>query len=220
MIIIGIDEAGRGALAGPVVAAACCLQLSGLSAPGSKSPLIRDSKKLHVKQREEAYTWITKNCPYGIGIVDAEEIDAIRILSATEKAMNLAVEQLIRSLSPLPSHLYLLIDGRDKFWFDYSHSSIIDGDAKEPCISAASIIAKVKRDHLMCEYDRKYPSYQFAQHKGYGTAKHLACIEKHGISSLHRKTFCHVQSTREYSLPKREKVSAPAPESKKQNQKK
>ncbi|PIR52371.1 ribonuclease HII [Candidatus Peregrinibacteria bacterium CG10_big_fil_rev_8_21_14_0_10_49_16] len=161
-----------------------------------ESILIQDSKKLTKPQREEAFTWITQNCLYGIGIVEAKDIDNIRILSATEKAMNLAVEELVKNLSQSPSPIppcsfYLLIDGRDKFWFDYPHSSIIDGDQKEPAISAASIVAKVTRDRLMVDYAIVYPHYDFDVHKGYGTEQHRNAIEKHDLSPIHRTTFCH-----------------------------
>jgi ribonuclease HII len=197
-IIVGIDEAGRGPIAGPVVAAACHIPRTRTSNPNIE--LIHDSKKLTPEQREKAYTWITQNCPYGIGIIEAKEIDEIRILSATEKAMNEAIENLIRNFYQTPSlqlspkgregsSFYLLVDGRDKFWFDHPHSSVIKGDEKEPCISAASILAKVTRDRIMCETAKKFPYYGFEQHKGYGTEEHMRAIEEHGLCSIHRKTF-------------------------------
>ncbi len=179
-VIAGVDEAGRGALAGPVVAGACVLP--------DRTPLprfIRDSKKLTPDMREEAFAWITAHCMFGAGIVEAAFIDLYGILPATEKAMQEAVETLARTCRPT----YLLVDGRDKFWFDYPHTAIIDGDDLEPCISAASIVAKVTRDRLMTELDRASPQYGFKIHKGYGTPEHFSALHTHGISVLHRKTF-------------------------------
>jgi ribonuclease HII len=179
-IIAGIDEAGRGALAGPVVAGACILP-TGIPLPR----FIRDSKKLTPNMREEAFTWIAAHCMYGEGIVDAAFIDRYGILPATEKAMQDAVEALARTCRPT----YLLVDGRDKFWFDYPHTAIIDGDDLEPCISAASIVAKVTRDRLMVGQDTCFPDYGFAIHKGYGTPEHFEALRIRGVSSLHRQTF-------------------------------
>ena len=179
-VIVGIDEAGRGALAGPVVAGACVL-----IEDVEKHPLIRDSKALEPKEREEAFAWIENHCTYGYGIVENTEVDTIGILGATEKAMQMALSLVEEVITPT----YLLVDGRDKFWFNYPKSSVIKGDEKEPCISAASIIAKVLRDRLMVQHSGCFPEYNFAGHKGYGSAEHFAAIEKHGICPLHRKTF-------------------------------
>lgn len=178
-VIVGLDEAGRGALAGPVVAGACVL-IEGLAS----HPLIRDSKQLLPGERELAYAWITRHCTWGVGIVAAEYVDAEGILAATELAMQQALSGIEKSVKPS----YLLVDGRDRFWFNYAHSSVIRGDETEPCISAASILAKVTRDRLMVEYSKNSP-YGFEGHKGYGTAEHFAAIAKHGTSSLHRRTF-------------------------------
>lgn len=180
-VIVGIDEAGRGPLAGPVVAGACvdCPALNG-------HPLIRDSKQLEPEEREEAYAWIIAHCVYGIGITSAASIDAEGILEATQKAMQNALALVAKIVTPT----YVLVDGRDQFWFDYSHSSIIDGDQKEPCISTASIIAKVTRDRWMAESaHREFPQYGFAKHKGYGTPEHLAALEKYGPCPIHRRSF-------------------------------
>ncbi|MDD3896586.1 MAG: ribonuclease HII [Candidatus Peribacteraceae bacterium] len=178
--IAGIDEAGRGALAGPVVAAACIL-------PERKNlhPLIRDSKQLTPQDRLEAYAWICSCCQYGIGSSLASFIDSDGILAATEKAMQDAVAALATSVTPT----YLLVDGRDKFWFDYPHSSIIRGDESEPCISAASILAKVTRDRMMEAYAAEFPAYGFDAHKGYGTAEHFLALRHHGECPLHRRSF-------------------------------
>jgi len=179
-VTAGVDEAGRGALAGPVVAGACILP-ERITIPS----FIQDSKQLTESEREEAYRWITTYCIHGYGIVEANEIDAERILSATEKAMQLAVEKIAKIVRPT----YLLVDGCDKFWFDYPHSSIVRGDALEPCISAASIVAKVTRDRIMVDYDEKFAYYGFANHKGYGTPEHLDLIRTRGPCLLHRTTF-------------------------------
>ncbi len=179
--IVGVDEAGRGALAGPVVAGACVL------IPKKRYPVtIGDSKQMTPEEREHSYLWITGHCMYGVGIVPAHVIDEIGILAANEIAMQQAVKEISRQCSDL----YLLIDGRDKFWFDHPHSSIVRGDSKEKCIGAASIIAKVTRDRLMAgEIHAAHPEYGFAEHKGYGTPEHFGTLQKYGPCTFHRKTF-------------------------------
>lgn len=179
-LTVGIDEAGRGALAGPVVAGACVL-----TDEVSACDLIDDSKKLTPEQREEAFAWISKHCIYGYGIVENIEVDTIGILGATEKAMQQAVSMVADHVRPT----YLIVDGRDKFWFDYPHSSIIGGDALEPCIGAASIVAKVLRDRLMREHAKTFPRYGFEEHKGYGAPLHIEAIRMFGPCPLHRRTF-------------------------------
>lgn len=176
----GIDEAGRGALAGPVVAAACIL-------PSRRRIPVRiaDSKKMSPEEREESFLWITKNCIYGVGLTSASEIDRIGILAATECAM----QQAVAEVSQHHQDLYLLVDGRDAFWFDHPHSSIVRGDESEECIAAASILAKVTRDRHMISLAEDLSEYGFAGHKGYGTAEHFSAIKKHGFSAEHRKTF-------------------------------
>lgn len=192
-LVAGIDEAGRGALAGPVVAGACVL-LQPLRRNSSKrlrwSPLdtdcmIADSKQLRPEQREASYEWIVQQCAWGAGIVDAAFVDAHGIVAATERAMQLAVAHLSRSLAP---HR-LLVDGNDAFHFAYPHSSVIRGDQTEPCIAAASIIAKVTRDRIMTEQCDKHPVYGFSGHKGYGSVQHIDAIKKHGTCVLHRMSF-------------------------------
>ena len=180
-VTVGIDEAGRGPLAGPVVAAACVLPQNNTRIPS----FIRDSKQLTPEAREEAFTWITAHCAYGTGRTEAAVIDAEGILAATEMAMQSAVRELCTRITPT----YLLIDGRDKFWFDFPHSSLIRGDQLEPCISAASIIAKVTRDRIMREEAERFPQYGFEEHKGYGAPMHLAAILKYGPCPIHRTTF-------------------------------
>ncbi len=176
--IAGVDEAGRGPLAGPVVAAAVIFE------PYFYIEGVRDSKKLTAKKREELYERIVENAiTYGVGIVFQEEIDRINIRNASFQA----IRKAIGSLKPQPQ--YLLIDGEelpDKF---YPQEAIIGGDDKSFTIAAASIIAKVTRDRMMIEYDKKYPQYGFARHKGYGTAEHRENILKYGPCPIHRRSF-------------------------------
>ncbi len=179
-VIVGIDEAGRGALAGPIVAGACLL-IDDLKT----HPLIQDSKQLLPTEREEAFGWIQEHCTYGYGIVEGHEIDTIGILGATGKAMTMALSMVEDAITPT----YLLVDGRDKFWFNYPHSGIVRGDETEPCISAASIVAKVLRDRLMVTHGKAFPRYQFEEHKGYGTPKHFEALTQYGLCPLHRTTF-------------------------------
>ncbi|TSC79389.1 MAG: ribonuclease HII [Candidatus Peregrinibacteria bacterium Gr01-1014_25] len=153
------------------------------------------------EERDEAFAWIEKRCTFGIGIVGADVIDAHGILTATETAMQQAVAQIATVRRPT----YLLVDGRDKFWFDYPHSSVIDGDVLEPCIAAASIVAKVTRDRLLQDMASTFPGYGFEQHKAYGTAEHFAAINRLGPCPTHRRTFLHasVPHTPTAPLPQR-----------------
>lgn len=190
-VIVGIDEAGRGPLAGPVVAAAVHLPViptkyrrGGWRIKGASCRLF-DSKQLTAEERETSYDWITANCPYGVSGVGAAEIDTIGILEATNRAMQEALAQLTVHITPT----YLLVDGRDAFWFDYPHSSVIRGDALEPAIAAASIIAKVTRDRYMVELDAEFPLYGFAGHKGYGAPLHIEAIKQHGPTPFHRHSY-------------------------------
>lgn len=176
--IAGIDEAGRGPLAGPVVAAAVIFH------PYDYIEGVTDSKKLSAKQREEFYEEITRQAlTYGIGIVDNREIDRINIRQATFKAMRMA----IGSLKVNPQ--YLLIDGEELPEKLYPQEAVIKGDSHCFTIAAASILAKVTRDRLMIEYHQQYPLYGFEQHKGYGTAFHRNMIVKHGPCPIHRHSF-------------------------------
>ncbi len=200
-MIAGIDEAGRGPLAGPVVAAAVNFKLEILNLKSNKNfRLLNDSKKLTVKQREEIYDFLV-NCPevsWGVGIVSEKIIDKINILEATKLAMNKAISVLVKKNKSgkefydreKPYHNYfLLLDGNFTLDLDVMQKAIVKGDAKVFSIAAASIIAKVTRDRIMNKYHKKYPQYGFAQHKGYGTAAHFASIEKFGPCKIHRKTF-------------------------------
>lgn len=176
--IAGIDEAGRGPLAGPVVAAAAILP-SGVFIPG-----LNDSKKLSPKRREEIFEMIMElSIPYGVGEASVEEIDRFNILQASRMAMMRA----IRNLPFQPD--YLLIDGYAWAGIDLPHRGVVHGDALCLSIAAASIIAKVTRDRLMTELDKEYPGYGFAKHKGYPTPEHFVALARYGPSLVHRRSF-------------------------------
>ncbi|HTX98692.1 MAG TPA: ribonuclease HII [Bacteroidota bacterium] len=176
--VAGVDEAGRGPLAGPVVAAAVVFR------PGTEIPGVDDSKKLSPVRREELYAIITREAlGYGVGVVDHKTIDRVNILNATFDAMHQALGQLLIR----PDHV--LVDGNRFKSLEYSFTTIVDGDARCFSIAAASIIAKVWRDRLMVEFDKLYPGYGFARHKGYGTPQHLRALAELGASPIHRLTF-------------------------------
>jgi ribonuclease HII len=176
-IICGIDEAGRGPWAGPVVASAVILD------PKNIPQGLNDSKKLNEAKREFLFDPIMQSSHVGIGIVSAAEIDEINILQATFLAMQRAFSQL--EITP---HL-ALIDGNKSPKLNCKIQTIISGDAKSLSIAAASIIAKVTRDRIMHQHDQTYPHYGFARHKGYGTASHSAALAIHGPCAEHRKSF-------------------------------
>ena len=178
--IAGIDEAGRGCLAGPVVAAAVVF-----SDPGRIPAGVNDSKMLsHEKRMQLRLKLLAEpSVKWAVGIVSAEEIDQSDILRATWKAMRLAVEQLI------PPAQFILVDGNPVKGLPLPSQNIVKGDANSASIAAASILAKTTRDALMDEYDLKYPGYGFADHKGYGTAQHLEALQKLGVTPIHRTTF-------------------------------
>ena len=179
-LIAGVDEVGRGPLIGPVVAAAVILP-KGFYHPG-----IKDSKKLSEKKREELYTVITENAlSIGVGTVSEEVIDEINIYEATKTAM----KEAINSLAIPPEHV--LIDAM-KLDLKMPSTSIIKGDALSESIAAASIIAKVTRDHLLMKMDEEYPMYDLKNNKGYGTKKHLEALEKYGACKYHRKSYSPV----------------------------
>ena len=179
MRIAGIDEAGRGALAGPVVAAAVLLPEK------FKHKRLNDSKQLLPQRREEIYADLTNNgaIVWAVGIVDSTEIDEINILRATHKAMRAAIE----ALSAQPDHA--LIDGLPVFPFPLPQTAVVDGDCYSLSIAAASVIAKVTRDMLMREFCARFPEYCFSQHKGYGTELHLTKLHAHGPCPIHRRSF-------------------------------
>ncbi len=179
-LVAGVDEAGVGPLAGPVVAAAVLLpermaaHLSGL----------RDSKMLPAEDRERLYAaLLARGVPVGIGLADVAEIDRVNILQATRRAWRRAVAQL------LPRPDFVLIDGRLKADIDPPQQAIVDGDALCASIAAASIVAKVTRDRIMAELDRRFPEFGFGAHKGYATTAHYAAIRRYGFSPVHRRSF-------------------------------
>lgn len=177
-VIAGTDEAGRGCLAGPVVAAACILP-DGLIIDG-----LNDSKKLSAKKREKLYDIIIESAvSYAIAEASVEEIDTLNILNAAQLAMRRAVAKL----SPQPS--LVLVDGNIARDFPMETVTVIHGDAISPSIAAASILAKVYRDRLLVEMDAKYPEYGFAQNKSYSTKAHMDALRKYGPKECHRKTF-------------------------------
>lgn len=177
--ICGIDEAGRGPLAGPVVVAACIMPKDSMIEG------VNDSKKVSEKKREKLYELITEEAiSYSVGIVDQNEIDRINILNATKAGLTEAV----RTLKVKPE--LILVDALTNIdTCGVPYQSIIKGDAKSYSIAAASIIAKVTRDRIMREWDKIYPQYGFEKHKGYGTAAHIAAIKENGLCPLHRLSF-------------------------------
>jgi len=175
--IAGLDEAGRGPLAGPVVAGAVIIL------DGDFTERIDDSKKLSEKKREKAFLDIIKRCDIGIGVTGVEEIDKFNILNATLLAMKRAVNELKNKPG------YFLIDGMMNVPLPQERTYLIRGESLSLSIACASIIAKVFRDRLMMEEDKKYPLYGFKKHKGYGTQEHVEAIRKHGLCSIHRNTF-------------------------------
>lgn len=178
--ICGVDEAGRGPLCGPVVAAAVILHKDEYIEG------VNDSKKISEKKREKLYNDILdKALAVGIGISDVDVIEQVNILNATKLAMKNAIE----NLSVTPD--YILIDGNQMIdTNNIKGETVVSGDAKSESIAAASIIAKVTRDRLLIEYDKEYPNYGFAKHKGYGTKVHIEAIKEYGLTPIHRPSFC------------------------------
>lgn len=177
-LICGVDEVGRGPLAGPVVTAAVVFDIDTII------PYVNDSKKLSEKRREALFEEITRGCvAYSIGSVDHQMIDEINILYATKLAMN----EAIKNLTAKPD--IILIDAVKLEDIHIRTQSVIKGDAKSFAIAAASIVAKVTRDRLMEEYDSIYPGYSFGSHKGYGTKAHYEAIERLGLCPIHRRSF-------------------------------
>lgn len=180
--IAGVDEAGRGPLAGPVVAAAVILDparpIVGLADSKQLSPARREA--LAVLIRERALDW-------AVGLADVEEIDRLNILQASLLAMRRAVQKL------RPAPQLALVDGNRAPWLPCAVRTIVGGDASVPAISAASILAKVHRDRIMVALDERYPGYGFARHKGYPTVEHLAALERVGVTPLHRTSFAPVR---------------------------
>ena len=185
-IVAGVDEAGCGPLAGPVMAAAVVFPRGWLeSGLSSKLRGLNDSKQLTEEQREKYFCTITTNpeIRHAIASLDAEMIDRLNIRQAAWRAMQLALDQL----DPRPEHV--LVDGMKIKWLPYPHTALVQGDCRSYSIAAASVLAKVTRDRLMREMDLVYPGYGFAEHKGYATPQHYAAILKRGPCAIHRRSF-------------------------------
>ena len=187
--IAGIDEAGRGPLAGPVVVASVIMPKESMIEG------VNDSKKVSEKKREKLYEEIINECiAYGVGIINQEEIDKINILNATKEGLTKAIKEMENNLKEKNQKIekpeIILVDALTKIDTDHiPYRSIIKGDSKSYSIAAASIIAKVTRDRIMRQWDEVYPMYGFARHKGYGTAAHMEAIREYGLCPLHRRSF-------------------------------
>jgi len=185
-VVAGVDEAGCGPLAGPVVAGAVVFPCAWLEA-GLAGALrgLNDSKQLTEAQREKYYAILTTHADirWAVALVDAEMIDRINIYQAAHRAMNLALDQL----QPPPDHV--LVDGRPVKSMRFPNTPLVKGDARSYSIAGASVLAKVTRDRMMREFDQLYPGYGFAEHKGYGTPQHLAAIQSLGPCAIHRRSF-------------------------------
>jgi ribonuclease HII len=194
LLPIGVDEAGRGPLAGPVVAAAAAYKDLAFIVPAGREKdfaLIRDSKALSPKQREKAFGLVHEYFEVGLGVIHPETIDRINILEATFLAMKEAVVDLRKKVGSAP--VLLLVDGNQKIPnLSLPQETVVGGDGSVRSIAAASIVAKVVRDRMMDEYDRQYPQYGFAKHKGYGTKQHMEALEKYGPTPVHRTSFSPV----------------------------
>ena len=195
--VIGCDEAGRGPLAGPVVAAACVLDPKTIGKRRSKNKWyarVRDSKTIPELEREILCAKILENTlAHGIGVVSEREIDKLNIHNASLLAMQRAVTELVKRLNLKSKKLFLFLDGRFEIpEVKLEQRAIIGGDAKVLSISAASILAKVHRDNMMRELDGRFPGYGFARHKGYGTREHQNALKKLGISLVHRRSFVKI----------------------------
>ncbi|MBU1006415.1 MAG: ribonuclease HII [Candidatus Omnitrophica bacterium] len=202
-LIIGLDEAGRGPLAGPVVAGAVTLNkapLGKFSFPRYRERL-DDSKKISPPQREKAFKEITKRSFFAIGSKDHAFIDKENIYRATVFAMKDAVKKLVKQYclainkkeKEIRQSIHVLVDGNMEIGLPYHTVKIVKGDAKSLSIAAASIIAKVTRDRIMAAYDKKFPKYGFLKHKGYGTRLHMRAIEKYGPCPIHRRSFAPIR---------------------------
>jgi ribonuclease HII len=186
-IIIGVDEAGRGPLAGPVVVAAVSLKTYRFPCR------VDDSKKLSASQRRRAFDEIVAHSVFGIGVMNEGAVDQLNIARATNLAVDVAVMRLLkrcRRPRPTSKNTIILLDGRLRCSLPYASQEIIGGDGKSLSIAAASIIAKVYRDRLMEIFHQVYPDYGFDRHKGYGTDHHRRAIKRKGLSPIHRHSFC------------------------------
>ena len=186
-LVIGVDEAGRGPLAGPVVAAAVALKQTRFK------NRIDDSKKLTARAREKAFLEILDKSISGVGIVNEKIIDRINILEATRIAMEQAISSLLSKMDATgPRRMHVIVDGNVKLDINLPYANIIRGDGKSKSIASASILAKVTRDRIMSLYDKVYPQYGFEKHKGYPTKTHRSALKKFGPSVIHRTSFAGV----------------------------
>lgn len=200
-VIIGVDEAGRGPLAGPVVAGAVIpknINFSQIDPASDEWKIVRDSKTLSEKQRETAFDFVTEHFHVGVGISNADTIDRMNILEATflamKKAINDVASALHQSLAHTESEAIILIDGNQIIPnFSAEQYAVPQGDGRSKTIAAASIIAKVTRDRMMLAYDKEYPEYKFAKHKGYGTKVHMEALTEYGPCPIHRNSFAPVR---------------------------
>jgi ribonuclease HII len=193
-LVAGVDEAGCGPLAGPVVAAAVVFPRDWLETGLCKKLRgLNDSKQLTEEQREKFFQVLTTHpeVRHAIATMDVEMIDRINIRQAAWRAMNCALDQI----QPRPQHV--LVDGLKIRWLPYPQTALVQGDAKSYSIAAASVLAKVTRDRLMLDFDRLYPGYGFAEHKGYATPRHYAAIEQLGACPIHRRSFAPFRQTAE-----------------------
>jgi ribonuclease HII len=191
-LVAGVDEAGCGPLAGPVVAAAALFPHHWLET-GLPTKLrgLNDSKQLTAEEREKFFNIITSHAEirFAISVVDVETIDRINIRQAAWRGMNLALDQL----APRPEHV--LVDGLRISWLPYPQTALVEGDAKSYSIAAASVLAKVTRDRLMRDVDKQFPGYEFAEHKGYATPEHFSAMAQRGPCPIHRKSFSPFRQT-------------------------
>lgn len=185
-IVCGLDEAGRGPWAGPLVACAVVLKR------GVKIGRVRDSKKMLPAQREKFYKILTEKASFGVGVVSAGEIDK----KGLSKSVNLVFKRAVRDLEKKSggSPDFLLVDGKDKLKFTFPFTTVIGGDDKIKEIACASIIAKVERDRMMIDLAKKYPKYGFELHKGYGTMRHQVALKKHGVCPIHRRSYAPIKA--------------------------
>lgn len=195
--VAGVDEAGRGPLAGPVVAAAVILPGEWIQTglPGALKGL-NDSKQLSLEQRERFFEVLTAGADirWAVAVVEAADIDRLNILVATHRAM----AEALAELRPAPRHI--LVDGLRVKSLPHPQTPLVKGDARSYSIAAASVLAKVTRDRLMVEFDRRWPAYGFAGHKGYGTAEHLAALAAHGPCPIHRRSFAPLKPSTQPEL--------------------
>lgn len=186
--VVGVDEAGRGPLAGPVVVGAVLIENSDQVVES-----VRDSKKMTKKRREEAFVEIQKkSSAFGIGIIDACEIDRVGIKESVREAMILAVKEIEEKIGEKID--YIISDGAVYLLEDYKMMSIDHGDLTHYSISSASVLAKVTRDNIMKEYSKTYPNYGFEKHMGYGTKQHMEAISKYGVCDIHRRSYEPIKS--------------------------